>query len=87
MPSHMPMTSFINENYETDPSVQSEYSTLGPQYDVLKRNEHPKIAPYQPDHPPPVDGVSNDEFYNTEVHTYAAVNQKNKAIKKEDGAN
>ena len=87
MPSHMPMTSFINENYETDPSVQSEYSTLGPQYDVLKRNEHPKIAPYQPDHPPPVGRVSGDQFHNAEVHMYAAVSKKDKVKKQQGGAN
>ncbi len=31
-----------------------------------------------PDHPPSVGGVSNDEFYNAEDHTYTAVDKKNK---------
>ncbi len=31
--------------------------------------------------PPPVGGVNNNEFYNAEDHTYAAVSKKDRAKK------
>ncbi len=81
------MTTKINESYEAKPSAEPSYSKLGPQYDVLKRNNPPKIAPYQPDHPPPVGGVNGDQFHNTEDHMYAAVSKKDKVKKQKGGAN
>ncbi len=69
------MTTGTNESYSDTPSEQPNYSTDGPHYNVLERNVPPKITLYQPDHPPPVGGVSEDQFYNAENHMYAAINK------------
>ncbi len=63
----------MGPNYETMPTSGEAISD----YDVL---DHNRPATVVPAHPLPVGGVSNNEFYNAEDHTYAAVNKK--AIKK-----
>ena len=82
------MTTQINESYATvKPSVEPSYSELGPHYDILIRNELPKIAPYPEDHPPPVGEINGDQFHNAEDHMYVAVSKKNNIKKQEGGTN
>ncbi len=80
---------------QLNPTVESTYSVLGPNYDTVVTTgaqvisdydvlDHNSPATVQPDHPPPVGGVNEDQFYNAEDHMYAAVNKGAKKQKKKE---
>ncbi len=60
----------MGPNYDT---VVTTGDQVISDYDVL---DHNSPATIQPEHPPPVGGVSEDQFYNAEDHMYAAVNKE-----------
>ncbi len=78
----------MNESYTDTALIEPSYSSLGPNYNTVSTSDegigeyavidHNKPKP-KPANPPPVKveaSKSEDEFYNAEVHMYAAVNKK-----------
>ncbi len=47
-------------------------------YDYADHTQIKAVSSPASDHPPPVGGVSEDQFYNAEDHTYAAMNKGTK---------
>ena len=79
----------MNESYTDTAPIEPSYSSLGPNYNTVTTSDEGigdydvidhKKQKLKPANPPPVKVEASksevDEFFNTEVHMYVAVNKK-----------